>query len=138
MVSAAIRASRPSPVFRESARPSRFAGQGRSDLFQTVRSRAACGQAGEGIGGAAVQEQQRQVGGLGAGKRAAHAFGFDGLGRVAQAGGVGEDHRIAAEIHPHLDHVAGGAGGFGHDGHVAAGKRIDQRAFAGVRRTDHC
>ena len=46
---------------------------------------------------------------------------------VAQARGVGQHHRPAAEIEMDLDDVARGAGGLRHDGRLAARQQIEQR-----------
>jgi hypothetical protein len=56
---------------------------------------------------------------LGAMKRPAHALGLDLIHRCAQPGGVGEGDRIAGDVHPHLDDVAGGAGDARDDGRLA-------------------
>ena len=52
--------------------------------------------------------RQDRPGGTGTG--AAHAFLFDGVAQLAQARGVGQHHRPAAEIEMDLDHVACRAG----------------------------
>ena len=59
----------------------------------------------------------------------------DALG-LAQAGRVDQRHRVAAEVEPHLDQVAGGARLRRHDGDVALGYRIDKAGLSGVRRAE--
>src|ERR1700722_15746679 len=62
---------------------------------------------------------------------------LDGVGWRAQAGGVGQHHRVAAEIERHLDHVARGAGAGGGDRHLAPRQRVHQTRFAGIGRAEN-
>ena len=81
-----------------------------------------------------VHHQQRQVGAPLRLARAAHAFGFNFIGGLAQAGGVGEFHRHAVQIYHLLQQVARGAGDAADDGARAARERVQQTGFAGVGR----
>ena len=86
-------------------------------------------QAGAGIGQAAVQQQQGH-----AGRRHAPARGARlRLPRhrlSARRPAVSATcTRIAAQLQPHLDHIAGGAGHFRDDRDVAPRQGIDQRSF---------
>src|SRR5579864_452027 len=84
-----------------------------------------------------VQKQQYEIGRPSAGKRPSNPLGFDGFGGATQPGGVGNDHRVAAEIQPDVYDIAGSASGFGDDRHITPRQGIDKGAFSGVRWADH-
>ena len=79
-------------------------------------------------------EQKLGVGHHGAG--AAIALDFDGIGRVALAGGVDEAQGQAADVALGLDQVARGARRGRDDGAVLAQERIEQARLADVRLAD--
>ena len=59
------------------------------------------------------------------------------VGRLAQPGGVGQEHGIAAEVQLHLDHVSGGAGDRRNDRRLALDQAIEQARLARIGRADH-
>ena len=65
-------------------------------------------------------------------------LGLDGIGRLAQAGGVNEHHGDTADVGGFLNGIARGAGGGRDDGAVVPKQLIEQTGFAGVGPTnDH-
>ena len=85
-------------------------------------------------GGVEGQDQVRNAGMV---LGAAHAFGFDRIGGVAQACGVGKVERDARDDQAGGDGVAGGARRGGDDGEVGPGDGVEQRGFAGIGRADN-
>ena len=63
-------------------------------------------------------------------------LGLDGIGRLAQAGGVNEHHGDTADVGGFLNGIARGAGGGRDDGAVVPKQLIEQTGFAGVGPTN--
>ena len=85
-----------------------------------------------------VLQPEHKVGLAHAVEGAADAFALDRAFGLADAGGVDQDDGIAAEIEPHLDDVAGGAGLLRDDGGIAPGEHVHQAGLAGIGRSgDH-
>ena len=81
-----------------------------------------------------IDHPQHQVGRVRPRLRAPHALLLDRIVALADAGGVEQGHRIAAEIEMHLDHVARRAGVGRHDRGLAPRQAIEQARLAGIRR----
>ena len=79
------------------------------------------------------QHLDHQIGRRGAGAGAPDAFGLDRICRVAQAGGVHQRDRHAAQHHPRLQRVARRARDRRDDRHIPFGERVHQRRLADVR-----
>ena len=91
-----------------------------------------------GGGVARIQHHQGEIGGFQFGTSAAHAFAFDRIAALAQAGGVHQRQFQTIQAHGFTQNIPGGAGNVGDDGAIAAGQRVQQGALAGVGRThDH-
>ncbi len=67
------------------------------------------------FGGCRIDEPENKVGGTRSFEGAADAFLLDAEFRLPNAGGIGEDHGVAAEVETDFDDVAGGAGLFTDD-----------------------
>ena len=64
------------------------------------------------------------------------AFGLNGVGGFAQAGGIDEHHGDAANVGGFFNGIACGAGGGGDDSAIVPEQLIEQAGFAGVRAAD--
>ena len=71
------------------------------------------------------------------GAAAADALAFNLVARLAQAGGVNEHDRQAADVRGLLNRVARRAGNGRNDGAVMAKQLVEQTGFAGVRPADN-
>ena len=69
-------------------------------------------------------------------QRTVDADGFDGIGRVAQSGGVGQAQEHAAERDARVDRVAGRAGHVGHDRALIAEQGVEQGGLACIRAAE--
>ena len=85
---------------------------------------------------AAVRYHDHQIGALDRAARALHAEPLHGVVCLADARRVDEPQQHAADHRLLLHGVARRAGKVGDDGAVVAHKRVEQRAFARVRRAD--
>ena len=123
----------------------------RSTLFQSrmlaPSASAASGPARAGVGRRhgiiGRQDEQAQIRAFRPVQGAAHAFTLDRVlalgirhrrGERAQAGGVRQRHRPAAEVQMDVDHVARGAGDSRDDSGLIPIQPIDEARFSGVRR----
>ena len=82
----------------------------------------------------ALGKPQHEIGVVGALQRAPNPLGFDGVAAVADAGGVDEHDRIAAEVEGDLDRIPRRAGSGRHDRRILAGQRVHQRRLSGIGR----
>ena len=94
--------------------------------------------AGGIAGRARVEHKEPDFGFGGAMAGAAQPLLLDRVVAVAQAGGVGEDHRVAGEIDRDLDDVARRPGDRRGDRRLTAGDAVQQARFAGIGRADDC
>ena len=91
-----------------------------------------CVGAGPSRGGACVggvrgvEDEEADLGFLGAAQGAAQALLLDKVVALAQARGIGEQHRIAAEVDRDFDDVAGRAGDRRGDRRLAPGDAIEE------------
>ncbi len=84
----------------------------------------------------AVHHQQPQVRRTGPGEGPANALGLDPVVGRAQPGHVGQHHAVAGQHQRRLQHVAGGAGDLGDNGHVAPGQAVQQARLPRIGRAD--
>ena len=68
---------------------------------------------------------------------AANAFGLDGIGGLAEAGGVNENDGDAADVGGFLDGVTCGAGGGGDNGAVGTEQLVQEAGFSGIGASDN-
>ena len=85
-------------------------------------------------GRAGLDDNNHQVRVLGSGPRAPDAFRFDRIGRLAQAGGVDQCHRHAAQHDACLQRVACGPREVGDNRNITFRQSIDKRRLADIRR----
>ncbi len=83
-----------------------------------------------------VEHEETDLGFLGAAQGTAQALLLDKIVALAQARGVGEQHRIAREVDCDFDNVAGRAGDRRGDRRLAPGDAVQEARLAGVRRPE--
>jgi hypothetical protein len=93
-------------------------------------------QGGIGLGASTVGDENGNVGAGQFGARAAHAFAFDQVARLAQAGRVDQGQYDAVDVDAFAQQVARRAGNRRDDRAIALRQRIEQTRLAGVRPAD--
>ena len=91
---------------------------------------------GDALGIAGGADPQTEVRLLGSRPGPANALGLDRVIAVAQAGGVGQGHRITADDQVSVEHIPGRAGDGGDNGRLARDQGIEQGGLAGVGLAD--